>query len=203
MNIWGKSLISASVAFAMALGSAPATQALPTKFQKELSLAKKTSIGTPVKLAVPTCPYTYPVKYSKCKLPYLQVTVTDFSFADANGWPEGTLRYNLAIKVENYTNAEASLMIRPLLRCSNNAGDTTYYADGWGSEGVPAKSSDEGTIIVSFPGDIAGSECADPTIWLEPDGSLGVSNKALNTEMKKRKLSPAAYISIPAELLTQ
>jgi len=203
MNIWGKSAIAAVAAIGLIITAAPATQALPSKFQKELALAKKTTIGKPVKIAVPSCPFTFPVKYSKCKLPYLQVTVTEFSFLDDLGWPDGTLRYNLSMKIENFSNDEAGLMIGPMLRCSNSAGDANYYADGWGASGIPAKSEDSGTLIMTFPGDIPASECKDPTIWLEPQGSMGISNKKLNAEMKKKKLAPAAYISIPAELVTQ
>jgi hypothetical protein len=203
MNIWGKSAIAAFAAIGLVMTAAPATQALPSKFQKELSLAKKTTIGTPVKIAVPSCPFTFPVNYSKCKFPYLQVTVTDFSFADEQGWPDGTLRYNLSMKIENFTKGDAGLMISPLLKCSNNAGSTNYYADGWGASGVPAKSEDSGTLLVTFPGDIPASECKNPTIWLESQGSLGVTNKKLNAAMKKKKVSGAAYISIPAELVTK
>jgi hypothetical protein len=203
MNIWGKSAIAAAAAIGLIMTTAPATQALPSKFQKQLASAKKTTIGTPVKIAVPSCPFTFPVKYSKCKFPFLQVTVTDFSYLDAGGWPDGTSRYNLTMKIENFSNGEAGLMIGPMLRCSNNAGDANYYADGWGASGIPGKSEDSGTLIMSFPGDISASACKNPTIWLEPQGSMGVSNKKLNAEMKKKKVSPAAYISIPAALVTQ
>lgn len=199
MNIWGKSAIAAIAAIGLVTTTAPATQALPSKFQKDLSVAKKIAFGTTVKIAAPSCGTSWPVKYSKCKIKYVAVTVNSFTFNDHTGWPNDAATYNLDLKIENYSSEDLGLSVGSLIRCANAKDSNDFYASGIDPQGVQAQTELEGVVVVDFPEDVTPTTCKNPTIWLELSSANYLGDKKMLAEIKKKKLAAAAYIPIPLE----
>lgn len=201
MNIWGKSAIAAVAAIGLVVTATPATQALPSKFQKDLSLAKKITFGTTVKIAAPNCGSSWPVKYSKCKFQYIAVTVNSFTFNDYSGWPNDAATYNLDLKIENFSSQDNGLAVGSLIRCSNAKDSNDFYADGIDPQFITAKTEESGVVKVDFPEDVTPTTCKTPTVWLELSSSNYLTDKKMLAEIKKKKLVAAAYIPIPLDSL--
>jgi len=201
MNIWGKSAIAAAAAIGLIMTTAPATQALPSKFQKDLTIAKKITFGTTIKLASPSCGKSWPIKHSKCKFPFVAVTVNSFTFNAYTGWPNDAPTYKLDLKIENFTKQDNGLAVGSLIRCSNAKDSNDFYADGLDPQYIDSMTEESGVVIVDFPEDVTPTTCKNPTIWLELMASSYIKDKKMVAAIKKKKLAAAAYIPIPVESL--
>jgi hypothetical protein len=201
MKIRLVAIVAALSTLGLVVTTAPAVQALPTKFQKDLTVAKKINFGTVAKLAVPNCGRSFSINYAKCKFSHVAVTVNSFAFNDYTGWPNDAPTYNLDLKIENFTSQDNGLSVGSLIRCTNAKDQNDFYADGMNPQYISSKTQESGVVVVDFPEDVTPTTCKNPTIWLELNMGTSLSDKKMLSAVKKKKLLAAAYIPIPIESL--
>lgn len=181
------------------------SQALMTKFEKELSLAKKIDFNVPVKLAIPNCKITLKSKkyVETCTYETFNVTVKSFKFNDLSGWPEGTSTFNVEVIMENYSKkVTTGLDVGSLLRCSNARQNSSFYSGGIDPQQLLPLSRDSGIVKMSFPDDVTTETCKNPTIWLSLfSAGTSLSDSKRIAEIKKKKLAAFAYISLDSSAL--
>ena len=198
--------VSLILALGISLVSQSAAVALPTAFEKELAQATKIDFNKPVKLGIVQCKSVLKAKkyINTCTYENFVVTVKSFTYADSAGFPDGTPRFDLALKMENYSkSASTGISVGSLLRCSNSKSISSFYADAYDPQSVPAGSQDEGTIKVSFPDDVTLQTCKSPIIWLTLSSyGADIRDLAGIAALKKKKLSAFAYIPIPSSSLS-
>jgi hypothetical protein len=194
-----------SLTFGISVVSIPLSQALPTKFQKELSLATKSSFGKPVKLAIANCKSVLKNrKYVEtCSYESFNVTVKSFEFNDLSGWPEGTPTFNVDVVMENYSKKiTTGLDVGSMLKCSNSRQYSPFYSGGIDPQSLLPQSRDEGVVKMSFPEDVTLETCKDPIIWLALfSGGASLSDSKRIADIKKKKFAAFAYIEIPQSSL--
>lgn len=176
------------------------SNALMTKFEKELSLAKKIDFNTPVKLAIPNCKISLKSKkyVETCTYEHFVVTVKNFKFNDLSGWPEGTPTFNIEVLLENYSKKiTTGLDVGKMLRCSNAREYSPFYSGGIDPQQLLPLSQDSGIVKMSFPEDVTPETCKNPTIWLSLfSAGASLSDTKRISDIKKKKLAAFAYISL-------
>lgn len=191
---------------AISLSNFPASSnALMTKFEKELSLAKKIDFNTPVNLAIANCKIALKSKkyVETCTYENFRVTVKSFQFNDLSGWPEGTPTFNIEVLMENYSKkVSTGLDVGKMLRCSNARQYSPFYSGGIDPQELLPLSKDSGIVKMSFPEDVTPETCKDPTIWLSlfSVGTSLTDTKRI-ADIKKKKLAAFAYISLDPSML--
>lgn len=192
----------ASIALLGALGSAVGVVSpvnardLPTVYEAELRDAKKARFRQPVNLTACSKSNGFMcTKYSR-----LEVTVDSVTFHDTNGWPEGTPRYDINVRIRNYSQQGAGIL--PKLRCANAKDEGPYYVGSAETQSIPARSRLEGAVIVAFPQGPQGSDapaitardCKDAVVWIE--GPMQTDARA-----GKTRTFGSTYIPIPPRTL--
>ena len=195
------SLSCSSIAYAP-LASAK----LKSPYEIKLKAAKKVRFGQAVPLAVESCKTEKKKKklIEKCVYEKFVVKVKSFEFYGKETPIDKELStFAIDVTMQNYSSQEVGLEVGSLLQCKSSKSDSNFYADGIDPQFLPAKSTVSGTIISSFPDDIAVSKCKMPVLWLsvnyfKPD----LKNKTTVAQLKKKKLVGVAYIALtPKDLV--
>jgi hypothetical protein len=184
----------------------PSNAALPSPFEIEMKAATKVSIGQAVPIAISDCQIVLKKKkyVTTCKYEKFIVTVNSFKF-DKRTTPidREVSVYAVDLKMENYSKKfDTGLEVGALLRCKNQKGFSSFYADGMDPQNIPAGSEVSGVVLASLPGDVSVEECQMPTLWITLSGyGVVLSDKSIVAEVKKKKLASRAYIPLTAEML--
>jgi hypothetical protein len=188
--VTGLFLVSQGVSAATSLSS----------LETQMKLSKKVAFGATTNIALPNCARNKSYVLV-CTFETIAVTVKSFKFLDLGGWPKGTARYAISLKMVNNSKSPSGVQVDTLLRCKNSHSESTYYDPGLDPETIPAGAKVSGVAYMSFPAEVTPKTCLMPTLWIEASGGIHFDATEDIALAQKANLVIAVYIPLTSKLI--